>query len=239
MNFLDEDEWSNNASVYGQMNQTDLDVKVPVFAEIELQSTDVDAFNILFESNDDEEIGSANENDPFGDIQQTENHEEINENHDETAIVPVEQNQNASNVSTATAKQVVKLDDDIEYAFNSNDDFRPYIENEYLVKSNDVLCGNRPFKPNATGDRAFQIEIRGGFKEISLSARAVNGLIILNGINHNKKSSDKRFLKALAIGLCTIKRIKEDAGIIDEGIINFMKGLSYKCILYQVFPIQR
>lgn len=161
MNNFDDDEWSPNTSMVqeeDQINQSEPDVKLPVFAEIQLESSDVDAFNNLFENNEDEEIGLANrtsgENDPLNDqvSNDDEQGDETNHDmyaHDENAIIEVAQNKSKCDEPNAS-KTVVKLDDDLEFAFDSVNDFRPYVENEYLIKANDILCGNRPFKPNVS-----------------------------------------------------------------------------------------
>lgn len=58
-------------------------------------------------------------------------------------------------------------------------------------------------------DRAYTIQIGGIFKEISISAKAVDGLIVLNqpGRRENGKK-DKSFLKALLISVCSLKTIQ-------------------------------
>lgn len=79
-------------------------------------------------------------------------------------------------------------------------------------------------KQQASGDRAFKIEIHGEFKEVLLSARVVMGLVTLNGKKRNDMKTDKVFLKALVIGVCTLKRVKESPSPFDEGIVQFVKG---------------
>ncbi|XP_031626207.1 uncharacterized protein LOC116342655 [Contarinia nasturtii] len=120
----------------------------------------------------------------------------------------------------------VKLDDDIEVTFVSPAHFQPIvIKNGYEIKANDMLSNNIPFKRNDKGDRAFQIRTQNGLEEITLSARAVNGLIKLNE-NRDDEGKDKTFLKALLIGIYTLKRIKESTvETIDRGVLEFVKDL--------------
>ena len=61
-----------------------------------------------------------------------------------------------------------------------------------------------------------------GFKEVWLSAHAVDGLSKMN----KKKPGemyDTIFMKAMLIGFCTMKMIKENDAI-DEGILQLIKG---------------
>lgn len=61
-----------------------------------------------------------------------------------------------------------------------------------------------------------------GFKEVWLLAQAVTGLVKLN----KKKTSEQHdmvFTKALLIGLCTIKKIKESERI-EDGILELIEG---------------
>lgn len=57
-----------------------------------------------------------------------------------------------------------------------------------------------------------------------LPARAVEGLIKFNSEKRHDEKVDKLFIMALAIGLCTLKRMKTDENPFDDGIIEFMKG---------------
>lgn len=83
------------------------------------------------------------------------------------------------------------------------------------------------FFQKENGDRAFKVKFDSGFKEITLSARAVNGLIKFNEEYRNAAKMDKMFLKALFIGLYTLKRIREVTEIssIDQGVVQLAKGL--------------
>lgn len=63
------------------------------------------------------------------------------------------------------------------------------------------------------------------FREVSLSARAVTGLIKLNTEKRTNKSVDKIFIKALVIAVCSLQRIKDSAIPFNDGDIEFMKGI--------------
>lgn len=63
-----------------------------------------------------------------------------------------------------------------------------------------------------------------GFREVSLSARAVTGLIKLNAEKRTNTNVDKIFVKALVIAVCTLQRFKESAMPFSDGDIEFIKG---------------
>lgn len=62
------------------------------------------------------------------------------------------------------------------------------------------------------GARAFMIEDGDNFKEIWLTSQVVSGLLKLNKKNPCEQF-DLVFLKASLVGLCTIKKIKEENSI--------------------------
>lgn len=65
-----------------------------------------------------------------------------------------------------------------------------------------------------------------GFEEIALSGMAVEGLVKMNEGNKRDGAFDLRFVKAMLIGFCTIKKVKvmkEEADIGYE-ILATMKG---------------
>lgn len=95
----------------------------------------------------------------------------------------------------------------------------------YEVKLNDLVSGNLPFRENANKDRAFLVRVDGVFKEIVFSAQLMNGLFALNQPALRKNPvMDKCFIKALIIGICTIRAIRDDAIAINKDILAFMKG---------------
>lgn len=59
---------------------------------------------------------------------------------------------------------------------------------------------------------------------MSLSARAVTGLIKLNAEKRTNTNVDKIFVKALVIAVCTLQRFKESALPFIDGDIEFIKG---------------
>lgn len=77
-------------------------------------------------------------------------------------------------------------------------------------------------------DRAYTIQFDGGFKEISISAKAVQGLISLNqpGRRENE-TKDKSFLKALLISVCSLKKIQclQPNQQPEKEMVNFIKGM--------------
>lgn len=75
------------------------------------------------------------------------------------------------------------------------------------------------------GDRAFKIEVGDEFKELVLSARCIAELTKYNGpTKRHKKKIDKKFLKTLVVGACTLKRVKEDETPFDAGVVELVKG---------------
>lgn len=65
------------------------------------------------------------------------------------------------------------------------------------------------------------------FKEVWLSARAVNGLLQINKKpNGNQKDAvknDSTFLMALLVGFCTVKKLKESSSV-EVGVLDLIKG---------------
>lgn len=57
------------------------------------------------------------------------------------------QTQEVQNASGSGSK-TVEMNESLEMIYSSLQDFRPYFENEYVIKANDPVCHNRPFKPN-------------------------------------------------------------------------------------------
>lgn len=77
-------------------------------------------------------------------------------------------------------------------------------------------------------DRAYTIRADGVFKEISISTKAVEGLISLNqpGRRENE-AKDKSFLKALLISVCSLKTIQclQPNQKPAKEMVNFIKGM--------------
>lgn len=123
--------------------------------------------------------------------------------------------------------QKVIVDNEVEYMHIPNQLLQA-IEDApmYEVKANDVLCGNKPFK-YFNGNRYFMIAKDTVFFEIGLAENAVKGLIHMN--KHKRgDNSDIVFLKAMLVGFCSSKKIKEDETI-DEGIMELIKGKFNNC----------
>lgn len=72
------------------------------------------------------------------------------------------------------------------------------------------------------GNRFFMLLKPGGFDEIGLSAKAVKGSIKMN-TTHRHKPFDSLFLKALLVGFCSMKGIKEGV-IIQAVLMEIIKG---------------
>lgn len=91
------------------------------------------------------------------------------------------------------------------------------------------------FPQQLNGDRAFQINVRGEFKDKWLSAQVVNGLVELNGKKRNDTKVDKVFLKALVIGACTLKPFKEptETSPFEGGVLELIKGGNLKWSRYE------
>lgn len=71
------------------------------------------------------------------------------------------------------------------------------------------------------------VQVGEHFEEIKLPARAVNGLKGLNSDGKRESTSkDKMFIKALLVGLSSVKGIKN--GEINKRLIRFMKGKLFK-----------
>ncbi|XP_031638193.1 uncharacterized protein LOC116350529 [Contarinia nasturtii] len=90
-----------------------------------------------------------------------------------------------------------------------------------------MLSNNLPFKKHESGDRGYIVKLQGKMTQIQLSARAVNGLIKFNTERRNDVGIDKKFLKALLIGICTLKRIKESVSMfdIDNAFLGLVKDM--------------
>lgn len=122
--------------------------------------------------------------------------------------------------------QKVIVDNDIEYMHIPNQLLQA-IESAptYEVKANDCLCGNKPFK-YYNGNRYFMIREDDGFIEIGLAENAVNGLLHMNK-HRQGENFDIIFLKAMLVGFCSGKKIKE-SGKIDEEVMDLIKGRLHK-----------
>lgn len=227
-NFEEEVSYLND-ELTNESNDTTVDVKAPIFDEIQLPTQDALAFDAIFSgeasfAENEMTYDSMNQNDPLenssaeaAQIDMPFEENRCTESSNEVDREPISQN--------ITGREItITVDDELEYTFTSSADFLPNIENVYQVKQHDILCDNLPFKQNANGDRAFKVQVCDGFKEISLSARAVAGLIKLNTEKRTNKNVDKVFIKVLVIAVCTIKRIKETAMPFNDGEIEFIKG---------------
>lgn len=79
-------------------------------------------------------------------------------------------------------------------------------------------------------DRAYLVKIDNAFEEVKMASKLVNGLYRLNDLEKRKnRALDKAFIKALIIGLCTIKAIQNGDQIHKDRLI-FIKGI--KSILF-------
>lgn len=118
-----------------------------------------------------------------------------------------------------------KMDDGFEMSYAHGEKPKPLAQ-LYTIKVNDSISGNIPFKSNATKDRAYLVRIDNIFKEIKMASLLVNGLQCFNNGDNRKKSGlDKAFVKALIIGLCTKKAIK-NGDKIHKDLLIFIKGLN-------------
>lgn len=145
----------------GESNDTNFDVKPPIFAEIELPTQDAAAFDAMF--SDEETLSesempahSMDENIPLGNSNIATANNESNSQNNMSLVGNSEPNSfvqdNASIEQIVAARQItVKIidsDDELECTYTSLASFRPNIVNVYQIKKQDVLCNNRPFKQN-------------------------------------------------------------------------------------------
>lgn len=76
----------------------------------------------------------------------------------------------------------------------------------------------------AQKDRAYILKIDGQYKELKMAALLVKGLLELNkDENRDNANLDKSFIKALMIGVCTLKKI-ENGDAIKKDLLIFIKG---------------
>lgn len=74
-------------------------------------------------------------------------------------------------------------------------------------------------------DRAYLVKVDDHFTEMKMPALLVEGLLHLNGTENRKNANmDKTFIKALIIGICTIKAIQNNCQI-HKDLLIFMKGI--------------
>lgn len=117
------------------------------------------------------------------------------------------------------------VDDDLKMIYTHGETVKP-LPRLYEIKINDTISGNIPFKNNATNDRAYLVKIGNEFKEIKMASLLVKGLGSLNDSAYRKQPGlDLAFVKALIIGLCTKKAIKNGENI-HKDLLVFMKGLN-------------
>lgn len=68
------------------------------------------------------------------------------------------------------------------------------------------------------------VKIGDAFMEVKMAATCVKGLLRFNETENRKDTGlDKAFIKALIIGLCTIKQVKENDRI-NKDLLIFLKG---------------
>lgn len=91
-----------------------------------------------------------------------------------------------------------------------------------------TILPNQNFIVQGNGDRAFMIANKDSFEEVWLNSQAVDGLIKMNKKKRDKQS-DLVFLKALLIGFCTLKAIKDEKStgnlLRNEGMLGLLKDL--------------
>lgn len=76
-------------------------------------------------------------------------------------------------------------------------------------------------------DRAYTIQINNKNQEVTLASRVISGLLWLNEPNRRENTEyDKTFIKALLIGICTLKTIQNlsENQRIPKGVLAFIKG---------------
>lgn len=118
-----------------------------------------------------------------------------------------------------------KLDDSMEMSYVYGETPTP-LKPLYEIKINDLVSGNIPFKANEKMDRAYLVKIDNRFEEMKMASVLVNGLKCLNdGENRKQSGLDSAFIKALIIGLCTTKAIKNGVPI-HKDLMIFIKGLN-------------
>lgn len=148
-------------------------------------------------------------------------------------------------------KKVV-VDTDVEYISLPDQKLEAIkMEPEYQVKTNDLLSGKKAFKTYVSniscyfnfeqqfdymytymqdnGDRYFMVQNGDEFEEILLPFKAVNGLHKMNELKRSEQF-DVAFLKAMVIGFCTMRNVKESGRIdkkfrgVIEGLLNFLSN---------------
>ena len=84
------------------------------------------------------------------------------------------------------------------------------------------------FIVQVNGDREFMIGNEDSFEEVQLKSAAVDGLIKMNK-KKREKQFDLVYLKALLIGFCTLKTIKDEKSTFDflgkDGMLDLLKEL--------------
>lgn len=157
---MDGFEGIENAQT-SESNDTNFDVKPPIFAEIELPTEDAAAFDAMFS---DEEIlsesempaHSMDEIDPLENSNiATANNENTSQNNMSSVgnSEPESFVQDDSSIEQIVAARqitdkIIDSGDELQCTYTSLASFRPNIENVYQIKKQDVLCNNRPFKQN-------------------------------------------------------------------------------------------
>lgn len=151
------------------------------------------------------------------------------------------------------------IGDGCEMTYDLDQKFKP-LHPLFEIKLNDPLSGNMPFKENVCilnfllenvlcfeneieanfllfqihKDRSYLVDFGETFEEVVLSAHVIGGLIKWNEKERGNQQMDKVFLKALLIGVFTIKVIKSAAKI-DKFLLKFVKGkkLSFYYVTFQ------
>lgn len=172
------------------------DVKPTILPAVELDSTDVNAFDDLFNTlndinndkdplansttvtNEDHDVDTEGTDNSIDTTNVADIDDSIEKSMESLEIATTSKNavtesaaESAESFGTANALNSpanvspvrneqnhanhVVFDDGLELTFNSLQDFRPYMENEFQIKANDVLCKNRPFKPNVNVSSFF------------------------------------------------------------------------------------
>lgn len=215
---------SHDSDVNGSEANNSTDAETDINVTQSTHGTEIDVKHVLKPVNmlADDENAIRN---LFGDH---ESGVEANDNNDLSAdSIPTASLGHGETAEMKDGKIIVtrKLDDSLEMVYTFGETPTP-LKPQYEIKMNDLISGNIPFKENEKKDRAYFVKIDNRFKEIKMASVLLNGLKCLNdGENRKQSGLDYAFIKALIIGLCTTKEIKNGKQI-HKDLKIFIKGLN-------------
>lgn len=199
--------------------------RINAIVALDVLEPDAAGLNVTTNSKETQQIEAEN-----GNLRELNNNETADERE---ALRQREIDENVENLLLYGQRVAV---DGLEYVHIPGQELKAIeYEPKYEVKSNDLLCGNMPFKLQFNGDSEFMAVKGDSYEEVKLKGKAAEGLVKMNEEKLGEKH-DLRFLKGLMIGFLSVQKIKEfvTSEDIGEAILILIKGNYLFIIVYDI-----